>query len=334
MPKNEKKNKKQRKRHNEPSLRGGRCRILSLDGGGSKGVFTLGVLKKLEESFAKPLHKTFDVVFGTSTGSIIGTLLASGKPVDAIKKIYLENVPKIMSARTQSGRTSLLADKAEQILGEMTYKSCKTRVGMGIVAIRTDMQRPMIFKSTELLGHDSDRKFVAGFGAPLYQAVIASCSAYPFFKRFNVNTTTEGDVETIDGGYVANDPTLFAIADAVHAFKVEPRDTTVVSVGTGKFPPAKAGFIRRTVERIARGVDRDLFELAENVLEANGNTMELLREFLIPEVRCFRLNASFSDQKLRTTFLESDVGRLSKMFNQGYNSVPRDKARSIHRALK
>ena len=50
----------------------GRLRILSLDGGGAKGFYTLGVLFELEAMLNCPLHKHFDLVFGTSTGAIIG----------------------------------------------------------------------------------------------------------------------------------------------------------------------------------------------------------------------------------------------------------------------
>lgn len=55
------------------------CRILSLDGGGAKGFYTIGVLKGLEGLLGAPLHKHFDLVFGTSTGSIIAALICLGQ---------------------------------------------------------------------------------------------------------------------------------------------------------------------------------------------------------------------------------------------------------------
>ena len=57
------------------------CRILSLDGGGAKGSYTLGVLKGIE-GMVGPLHQRFDLIYGTSTGSIIAALVALGHPVD------------------------------------------------------------------------------------------------------------------------------------------------------------------------------------------------------------------------------------------------------------
>ena len=53
-------------------------RILSLDGGGAKGVYTLGVLKEIEALIGCPLWEHFDLVFGTSTGSIIAALTCLG----------------------------------------------------------------------------------------------------------------------------------------------------------------------------------------------------------------------------------------------------------------
>jgi patatin-like phospholipase/acyl hydrolase len=44
-------------------------RILSLDGGGAKGFYTLGVLKEIEALVQRPLHEAFGLIFGTSTGA-------------------------------------------------------------------------------------------------------------------------------------------------------------------------------------------------------------------------------------------------------------------------
>ena len=66
----------------------GLYRILALDGGGAKGFYTLGVLKEIEGMLNCPLYKRFDLVFGTSTGAIIGSLVALGYGIDEIHDIY------------------------------------------------------------------------------------------------------------------------------------------------------------------------------------------------------------------------------------------------------
>jgi hypothetical protein len=77
----------------------GVCRILTLDGGGAKGFYTLGVLKEIEAKLGCPLHKRFDLIFGTSTGSIIASLLCLGYKVDDIHALYQAHVPTVMRSK-------------------------------------------------------------------------------------------------------------------------------------------------------------------------------------------------------------------------------------------
>lgn len=53
-------------------------RVLSLDGGGAKGFYSLGVLHEIEGMIGCRLHERFNLIFGTSTGSIIAALIALG----------------------------------------------------------------------------------------------------------------------------------------------------------------------------------------------------------------------------------------------------------------
>jgi hypothetical protein len=80
------------------------CRILSLDGGGAKGFYTLGVLKEIEGMIGCPLYKRFDLVFGTSTRAIIAALIALGCEVDEIHELYKQHVPTVMKAKREIRR--------------------------------------------------------------------------------------------------------------------------------------------------------------------------------------------------------------------------------------
>ena len=59
-------------------------RVLTLDGGGAKGFYTLGALREIEGLVDMRLHEKFDLIFGTSTGAIIAAMLALGHSVDEI----------------------------------------------------------------------------------------------------------------------------------------------------------------------------------------------------------------------------------------------------------
>src|SRR4051794_28730122 len=76
-----------------------KTRILSLDGGGAKGVYTLGVLKEVEAAAGQPLHQLFSFIYGTSTGAIIAALLGLGHSTDEILELYMKHVPAIMKQR-------------------------------------------------------------------------------------------------------------------------------------------------------------------------------------------------------------------------------------------
>lgn len=65
------------------------CRwILSLDGGGLRGLIPLLCLRELERYYGKPCVEMFDMFAGTSTGSIIASMLATGHSVDELVKMY------------------------------------------------------------------------------------------------------------------------------------------------------------------------------------------------------------------------------------------------------
>jgi patatin-like phospholipase/acyl hydrolase len=83
-------------------------RVLSLDGGGAKGVYTLGVLREVEAMADAPLCEVFDLVFGTSTGSVIAALIALGYKISDIEQLYFTIIPNIMKHRFAKSRTNSL----------------------------------------------------------------------------------------------------------------------------------------------------------------------------------------------------------------------------------
>src|SRR5215212_7035019 len=121
-------------------------RILSLDGGGAKGVYTLGILKEVEALAKKNLYEEFDLIYGTSTGSIIAALLALGHSIEEITKLYFDLIPDVMQHKRKSGRTEALKKNAYEILGDKCFDAFRTDIG--IVTTHYDQTRPMVFKSS------------------------------------------------------------------------------------------------------------------------------------------------------------------------------------------
>lgn len=294
------------------------CRVLTLDGGGAKGFYTLGVLKEIEAMIGTPIWERFNLIFGTSTGAIIAALLALGKSVDTIHELYRDHVPRVMRATSRSGKSSALEHLANIVFAEARFDDVKTR--LGIVATRWDFEKPMIFKSGVAEAHGRKATFVPGFGCTIGEAVEASCSAYPFFDRKVITTSTGDRIELIDGGYCANNPTLYAIADAALALGKQYKDLRVVSVGVGIYPePRKIGW-PWLVQRL------ESVRLLQKTLNINTLSMDQLRIVLFKDVATLRVNDTFERPEMATDLMEHNLKKLNMLFQRGRESFAKHEA--------
>jgi patatin-like phospholipase/acyl hydrolase len=287
-------------------------RVLTLDGGGAKGFYTLGVLKEIEAMIGCPLHEKFDLVFGTSTGAIIASLIALGHSVDSVLELYRQHVPTVMREKSASGRTRALKALAQDVFGEAKFEQVKTNIG--IVAARWLTERPMIFKASAAQAHGRAATFVPGFGVKMADAVRASCSAYPFFERTTVRTSIGEEVELIDGGYCANNPTLYAIADAVQGLRFNRADIRLVSLGVGVYPEPKPSLIMRFAKKLVS------VQLLQKTLEINTQSMDQLRQVLFSDVPTIRISDAYTQPEMATDLLEHDLKKLGVLFQRGRES--------------
>jgi len=291
----------------------GICRILALDGGGAKGFYTLGVLKEVEAMLDCPLYRRFDIVFGTSTGAIIAALIGLGYTVDEIHELYKAHVPTVMRERTPAGRTAALSRLASEVFGTHTFEDVKT--GRGIVAARWMTERPMIFKGNIAQAHGLKGTFKPGFGVTIADAVEASCSAYPFFQRKHITTSAGDRVELIDGGYCANNPTLYAIADAVEALKKERASVRVLNVGVGVYPEPKPSLPMWIAKKYVVSI-----QLLQKTLEINTQSMDQLRSILFRDIPTIRVSDAFERPEMATDLLEHDLNKLNILRQRGRDS--------------
>tara|TARA_R100000365_G_C2729874_1_gene60330 strand:- start:213 stop:1136 length:924 start_codon:yes stop_codon:yes gene_type:complete len=288
-------------------------RILSLDGGGAKGFYTLGVLHEIERLVGGPLCDRFDLIFGTSTGSIIGSLLALGKSVEEVHTLYDEHVVKIMSKTWPWEKSAALKALADEVYGDIGFDAFKTNVG--IVTTKWVMERPMIFKTDVAQAHGRTGSFEPGFGAPIGDAVQASCSAYPFFSRKKVRTGSGDTVELIDGGYCANNPTLYAIADATNGLKIAPEKVRVVSVGVGEYPA-----IKKPLDAFWWLSKLPSVKLLQKTMEINTQSMDQLRTVLFGHIATVRISDSFNQPEMATDIFEHDRTKLNVIRQRGRDS--------------
>lgn len=291
-----------------------RFRVLSLDGGGAKGFYTLGILREIEAMVGCRLHERFDLIFGTSTGSIITAMLALGKSVPEIIALYQDHVPTVMQGKSADERSEALAELSRTVFGDAMFSDVMTSVG--IVTTKWVVEKPMIFKVHIGQAHGMKGSFVPGFGVKIGDAVQASCSAYPYFNRKTVVTSDGDNVELIDGGFCANNPTLYAIADATVALGAEPENIRVVSLGCGNYPPPPVNWWTLDYwKQKTPGV-----QLLQKTLEINTQSMDQLRVILYKHIQTVRISQSFSEPAMATDLFEHDLKKLNILTQRGVQS--------------
>jgi patatin-like phospholipase/acyl hydrolase len=304
-------------------MNAGRLKVLSLDGGGAKGFYTLGVLREVEAAIGCRLCEKFELIYGTSTGSIIAALLALGLSVDEVHRVYAENVLKVVGALTPKRKSAALARLGNKIFGARRFDEFRT--GVGIVSTRWLDEHPLIFKNEISRAAGRKATFVPGFGCTISDAVQASCSAYPLFDRKTVILNNGDAVELIDGGYCANNPSLYALADAISVLGKRPEDVALLSIGVGEYPEPIRFRLRSLIQKLPS------VRLLNKTLQINTLSMAQLMTVLFPNVRRVRISDVYSEPEMATDLFENDLGKLNRLRQKGAESFGNreDEVRSL-----
>ena len=289
-----------------------RFNILCLDGGGAKGFYTLGFLRELEAALGVPLASHFHAIYGTSTGAIIASLIALGKTAVETLKLYEDNVPGILGAKKAAAKSAKLKEVADELYKEFNWSDFKTRIG--IVATNWTHERPLVFKNQIDAAHGMTATFIPGFGCTVAEAVRASCSATPFFEACKLELKNDGKIEARDGGFCANNPSLFALSDALNPIRIAPGNIRLLTLGVGHYPEPKRSWFERKIQKLAP------VHILQKTLNVSANTTEIQIKLLLPHVPHIRVSDRFESPELAMDFLESNLGRLNLLVQKGRDS--------------
>lgn len=330
-------------------------KILSLDGGGIKGALTLGLLAKFEELLKQKngqnyrLAEYFDLIGGTSTGSIIASGLATGMSVDEIKDKYIKLGKKIFSKKSLfsylfgGGKFASKHIKTElyNVFRDKKLSDDSIQTGLAIFAKRIDTQSLWIFHNNPMHKYWEHQQDYL-----LKDAIRASTAAPTYFaaEEIHVKNDASFSAEFVDGGLsVANNPSLslfllVTIPNYTYNWTKGKEHLSIYSFGTGRSVESEfsKGFIRPlTWARKAPQV------LMEDISEQNEILLQLLshanhpryfdrvldelilekNEYLTPEplLNYYRYNADFTTEYLNTKlgydFSPKDISKLKEMDN-------------------
>lgn len=209
-----------------------RFKILSIDGGGFRGVFSAHLLMRIEQELNIDWLKQFDFLAGTSTGSILAAGLACGLSGEELCEFYKRHGKEIFSPRFRSLLDPLKIFTSRYSNKTLT-KLLKDKFGERKLG---DLQIPLLMPSVDIgqgCVHVLKSKYNNGFIRDpetfVADAIQASCSAPTYFDPHFV----EEKYQLVDGGLWANNPSLAAVIDAKYRLEIPLDNISVLSIGTG-----------------------------------------------------------------------------------------------------
>lgn len=221
----------------------GAFKILSLDGGGIRGVYTAELLRLCEEAWGngRPLASYFDMIAGTSTGGIIGLALGLGLSTSDIFSFYKCDGRKIFPP-LPTGRWARLKQKFKWARGpkldhlelEAALKSRFQDHLFGESITRLVVPAFMVPK-TEIAVFKTDHHgdFRLDHLTPMWKVARATSAAPTYLQGLEHE---EAGRIFIDGGVWANNPVMIGVVDALSAYDLDRAQIEIFSIGTGNAP--------------------------------------------------------------------------------------------------
>ena len=204
-------------------------RILSIDGGGIKGVFPASFLASVEETIGEPIADYFDLIVGTSTGGIIALGLGLGLSGSEIRDFYVDRGPTIfagnrsMKLLRQVGWSKYspvpLEHALRDVFGERRLGDSQTR--LVIPSLNLETGEVNVYKTAHHERFGMDYKLFA------VDVALATATAPTYFPTYRSAAGTP----LIDGGMWANNPAGAAAVEALGVLGWEAGDIQLLSLG-------------------------------------------------------------------------------------------------------
>lgn len=216
-------------------------KILALDGGGIRGVYTAHILKRIQEDEGIVFSDYFDLIAGTSTGAILAGALATNQDINRVIQLYRDYGANIFSSDicpmkkyfgislrisclnlgifSSKYSQKILREQLRAIFGTSTMSDADTN----LMLFATDISNgvPHVFKSPYNPSFTRDRNI------KLSDAILASTAAPVYFNPIKV-----GEYLLADGGLWCNNPSICSVAEAKNYFSKSHHDVQLLSIGT------------------------------------------------------------------------------------------------------
>ncbi|XP_007942448.1 calcium-independent phospholipase A2-gamma [Orycteropus afer afer] len=227
-------------------VKGRGIRILTIDGGGTRGVVTIQTLRKLVELTQKPVHQLFDYICGVSTGAVLAFMLGLfHMPLDECEELYRKLGSDVFSQNVIVGTVKMSWSHAfydsqtwEKILKDRMGSSlmietarnptCPKVAAVSTIVNKGVTPKAFVFRN---YGHfpGTNSHYLGGCQYKLWQAIRASSAAPGYFAEYALGNDLHHD-----GGLLLNNPSALAMHECKCLWPDVPLEC-IVSLGTGRY---------------------------------------------------------------------------------------------------
>lgn len=222
-----------------------RFKILSIDGGGIKGIFPAKFLASIEDEIGEGnIHKHFDLITGTSTGGIIALALSLGIPAKRILELYQNKAHLIFGKKSCRIWTNpFYSNKPLEKLIKEIFQEYFNNRNPRIIDAKTRLLIPiynLLNGSTQVLKTPHTPDLIIDKHIPMFMAAMATSAAPTFFNAYSnkykkIGSDIDEDFSNkIDGGVYANNPSMLGLIEAETRLKVNLSNISLLSLGTGQ----------------------------------------------------------------------------------------------------
>lgn len=256
-------------------------KILCIDGGGIKGLYSAQILAKFENIFNCKISDHFDLICGTSTGGIIALGISLGIPMSDICNFYETHGPTIFRAKTQKyslgkywhyfkqicygGKYSnkYLERALISVFGSRTLQESQNLLCIPAYNITT--ARPRVFKKDyNSYTEDDTKKYV--------DVALATAAAPTYFPVKEINNH-----QYIDGGVWANNPALIGLTEFIMNFanKPEYEGVDILSISS----------IIKPGNELHKKTDRSFFDWKDTLFDTFSTGQSCTTDLFIREIQ-------------------------------------------------
>lgn len=240
-------------------------KVLSIDGGGIKGLYSSRILENFERRFNCHIADYFDLICGTSTGGLIALAISLKLPVSLISNLYQECGSEIFP---KQGKTISFL---KQIFWNGKHSNTKLKKELNKIFSNSLLEESYSLLCIPSFSLSDGRPFIFKFdhkegnlkrdNRTRYIDVALATSAAPTYLPI-ISISNYGDRQFIDGGVYANNPTLIGVVESLKYFVGQGKQfekLKVLSIASLEEPPGRLSIKKQN--RSFLDWNKDLFSV-------------------------------------------------------------------------